>query len=106
MSKRDKFEAWYSERHGKVDFLLRSDGRYEDSNIASQWNAWQSRDTKEQPVPDDVARDAARYRWLRDIGDTTWEPMAKRVGCVPGLIDMAIDAAIAAAAPLPPKEQP
>jgi hypothetical protein len=59
-----------------------------------------------QSVPDDFARDAARYRWLRDIGDSTWEPMAKRVGCVPGLIDMAIDAAIAAAAPLPPKEQP
>jgi len=40
------------------------------------------------------ARDAARYRWLRDVGDATWRPFGLREGCSADLADAAIDAAI------------
>jgi hypothetical protein len=41
--------------------------------------------------------DAARYRWLRDIGDSTWIPMGKRPGIsFTHQIDDSIDAAIKA----------
>src|SRR5574341_1591462 len=29
----------------------------------------------------EVEKDAARYRWLRDVGDATWIPMARRPNC-------------------------
>jgi hypothetical protein len=38
--------------------------------------------------------DAARYRWLRDIGDSTWVPLGKRKAQFTHEIDAAIDAAI------------
>lgn len=41
--------------------------------------------------------DAARYRWLRDVGDASWSAMAARVTEGAKGIDAAIDAAIAAA---------
>jgi hypothetical protein len=46
----------------------------------------------EQQVQE-LREDAERYRWLRDVGDSTWFPMAKRPGCNAQLIDAAIDAA-------------
>ena len=41
------------------------------------------------------AKDAERYRWLRDKGDATWQPMADRLSEGAAGIDAAIDAAIA-----------
>jgi hypothetical protein len=38
--------------------------------------------------------DAGRYRWMRDVGDQTWTPMARRVPDGAKGIDAAIDAAI------------
>ncbi len=46
------------------------------------------------PVSED-RKDAERYRWLRDIGNNTWEPMIKR-GTTATQCDSAIDAEIAA----------
>lgn len=40
-----------------------------------------------------LERDAARYRWLRDVGDATWRPFGLREGCSAELADAAIDAA-------------
>jgi hypothetical protein len=37
--------------------------------------------------------DAERYRWMRDVGDETWRPMAARVAEGAQGIDAAIDAA-------------
>jgi hypothetical protein len=42
----------------------------------------------------ELERDAARYRWLRDEGDSTWAPFAKRAGCSGQMIDQVLDAAI------------
>jgi hypothetical protein len=42
-----------------------------------------------------LAADAERYKWLRDVGDSTWEPMSKRIHAGGMGIDAAIDAAIA-----------
>lgn len=44
-----------------------------------------------------LARDAERYRWLRDAGNAIWKPLAKRYmdSCaLPTDVDQAIDAAI------------
>lgn len=38
--------------------------------------------------------DAARYRWLRDVGDATWRPFALRVGYSAEMADSSIDAAM------------
>ena len=38
--------------------------------------------------------DAKRYQWLRDVGDETWPPFAKRAGLSVAKIDAAIDAAM------------
>lgn len=40
-------------------------------------------------------KDAARYRWLRDVGDATWLPFALREGYSAAQTDAAIDAALA-----------
>lgn len=40
-------------------------------------------------------KDAARYRWMRDVGDVTWAPFSKRCPESVEAIDAAIDAAIA-----------
>lgn len=42
----------------------------------------------------ELRRDAERYRWLRDTGDGTWVPMAKRVPEGARGIDAAIDSAM------------
>jgi hypothetical protein len=47
-----------------------------------------------QPLTED-AKDAARYRWLRDVGDATWRPFAIREGYSAAQADDAIDAAMA-----------
>lgn len=39
-------------------------------------------------------KDAERYRWLRDVGDNTWEPFCKRPHPFDYNVDAAIDAAI------------
>lgn len=39
-------------------------------------------------------KDAARYRWLRDIGHDQWQPMASRVKEGAKGIDAAIDASL------------
>ena len=39
-------------------------------------------------------RDATRYRWLRDVGDSTWRPFGLREGYSAEKADAAIDAAI------------
>ncbi len=39
-------------------------------------------------------KDAARYRWLRDVGDATWRPFALREGYSAAQADAAIDAAM------------
>ena len=44
--------------------------------------------------------DAERYRWLRDVGDSTWVPLAKRINDPPmtiAQVEAHIDAAIDAA---------
>lgn len=38
-------------------------------------------------------RDAARYRWLRDVGDARWRPFGIREGYSAAQADAAIDAA-------------
>lgn len=38
--------------------------------------------------------DAARYRWLRDVGDATWRPFGLREGFSAAKADAAIDAAM------------
>lgn len=49
------------------------------------------------------ALDAARYRWLRDVGDSTWQPLVERsrlafphvpIKELPSMIDEIIDGAI------------
>lgn len=45
-------------------------------------------------VIDEMKRDAARYRWLRDVGDATWQPFALREGYSAEMADEAIDAAM------------
>ena len=47
--------------------------------------------------PTDDARDAKRYRWLRDIGDETWTPFNEREHWNETRADDYIDAKIAAA---------
>jgi hypothetical protein len=48
---------------------------------------------------DTLAKDAERYRWLRDVGDKTWTPFCQRLGWhgqgfnMDRRIDAAIDAA-------------
>ena len=42
-------------------------------------------------------RDAARYRWLRDVGDATWRPFGLREGYSAEQADAEIDKAIAKA---------
>lgn len=51
-----------------------------------------------------MARDAARYRWLRDTGDSTWQPLIERaklefphvpVKELASMVDEMIDGAIA-----------
>lgn len=43
-----------------------------------------------------MAKDAERYRWLRDVGDATWRPFSRREGYSAEMADKAIDAAMAA----------
>lgn len=43
---------------------------------------------------DKMKRDAARYRWLRDVGDATWRPFALREGYSAEMADKAIDEAM------------
>ena len=45
------------------------------------------------PLSDDAVKDAARYRWLRDVGDATWVPFRIRTGYSAAQVDKAIDAA-------------
>lgn len=48
-------------------------------------------------IAQEAEKDAARYRWLRDVGDCTWKPLGKRYmdSCaLPNDVDAAIDAAI------------
>jgi hypothetical protein len=73
-----------------------------------------------QSVPDDVARDAARYRFMRALGGDALSSRDERIvkkamdlanekynDTTPEVFDAAVDAGVAAiAAPLPPKEQP
>jgi len=40
-----------------------------------------------------MTADAARYRWLRDVGDATWRPFGIRAGYSAAQADAAIDAA-------------
>ena len=47
------------------------------------------------------AADAARYRWLRDVGDATWRPFGIREGYSAAQADAAIDAALAQAGDKP-----
>jgi hypothetical protein len=39
-------------------------------------------------------KDAERYRWLRDVGDKTWEPLCARMCRGPISVDQDIDAAM------------
>ena len=49
---------------------------------------------------DALAKDAERYRWLRDVGDKTWTPFCQRLGWhsqgfnMDRRIDATIDAAL------------
>lgn len=45
--------------------------------------------------------DAARYRWLRDVGDATWRPFGLRHGYSAAQADAEIDRAMIAAAKEP-----
>lgn len=40
------------------------------------------------------ARDAARYRWLRDNEEATWRPWNLRDGCTGAMADAAVDHAM------------
>lgn len=52
-----------------------------------------------QQAPTEADRlDAERYRWLRDVGDSTWASMGSRVVGGGPVIDKAIDAAMSAQA--------
>ncbi len=56
--------------------------------------------------PSEDARDAARYRWLRDVGDATWRPFGLRAGYSASKANEAIDAAIALSTPSQEGQQP
>ena len=43
---------------------------------------------------DELAKNAERYLWLRDVGDATWRPFALREGYSAQALDEAIDTAI------------
>lgn len=49
-----------------------------------------------KPALSEERIEAARYRWLRDVGDATWRPFGIRAGYSAQEADAAIDAAIAA----------
>lgn len=49
-------------------------------------------------VADQDRRDAARYRWLRDAGDSTWRPFGRRYGYSAAWADAEIDKAMSVAA--------
>jgi hypothetical protein len=44
-----------------------------------------------KPLSDDQIKDAARYRWLRDIGSSTWVPFKSLWHFSPANCDAAID---------------
>lgn len=60
---------------------------------ATEWAAIDAH-LNAHPTSPDVVRDAARYRWLRDVGDATWTALSERMPHYN--IDRAIDAAMAA----------
>jgi hypothetical protein len=63
----------------------------------SSVRSWEDADRQRLEAAAEIERlraDAARYRWLRDKGDSTWKPMANRVPEGAAGIDAAIDAAM------------
>ena len=66
----------------------------------SEWSReeWERIDAENARLRAQLAerdRDAERYRWLRDVGDSTWTPLMKRGPSFATNMDAAIDAAMA-----------
>lgn len=103
---RKPFEAWL----GRESFTERSDsGKYVSAHVDAMWSAWQAR----AALSIGDARDAKRYRWLRE------QDWAKRGLCVVASshmvklgadcptrdrLDAAIDAALSTEHPSEPVE--
>ncbi|WP_374258451.1 hypothetical protein, partial [Aquabacterium sp.] len=110
---REAFDRWALRTHGK--FALDSD------DTGAMWDAWQARAIlalrpAQAGVPDDIVKDAQRYRWLRAPDRDVSLVLDKVVGYEPigpagtggyniyeyragEELDAAIDAAMLAAAP-------
>jgi hypothetical protein len=81
-AEREAFEAWANER--ELDLMPGYPGQYSDCNTDFAWGAWQaraalsSRADRSEPATGAVyggkdssdARDAERYRWLREQDDS------------------------------------
>jgi hypothetical protein len=68
---REAFEAW-ARTFGWADsaFKDRVDDAYFNSRLCTMWRSWQDRALLSAPLhpqPEGMAKDAARYRWLRDV---------------------------------------
>lgn len=92
MAEREAFEKWVTEVWRPDDGRKLLEKEFPHFAFA----AWQARAKLDKVLPD-VVRDAERYRWLRDEGDSTWNPLVKRKSSwTTKQIDAAIDAAMAA----------
>lgn len=86
-----------------VAFLVCTEEGDPDMVFLNRHEAQQYLEDHEQPIPlyttppaqaaESVLEDAARYRWLRDVGDPTWVPFRIRTGYSAAQVDDAIDAA-------------
>ena len=56
------------------------------------WDLLRKQLASAQAALREAQKDAERYRWLRDVGDSTWKPMRER-GITAAECDAAIDAA-------------
>lgn len=59
----------------------------------AKWNHDKERNNAIEQRRKDMEANAARYLWLRDVGDSTWTPFCERTGYSADQCDAAIDAA-------------
>lgn len=84
---------WYCGTHDPV--RLREKQAERNAKWEKKWHAQRAADEAKEAARKELALNAARYIWLRDVGDATWEPLSKRTGYSAERADAEIDAAIA-----------
>lgn len=79
---REAFEKWHLEYRKSTWRPLKSDHRY-GQPMPEHWNIYATRemqiawDASAERILEQDRRDAARYRWLRDVASSTeWEQIA------------------------------